>query len=246
MPPPDQSEIVLAAKTFRVVVEGKDELAVWFMQLMNMINTAGLEFGTSMPDGTTRYTTVTNGGPLYVFVKDGRIVRTTPIDLDDSDAASWTIHARGKSLTPYRRATVSPHALTMKSMVYSDKRLLYPMKRVDFDPNGERNPQNRGISGYERISWDEALNIVATEINRQKRVHGPGAMAIYLSSHHSWGNVGYYLSALHRFGNLIGFTRVHPNPDWWEGWYWGAQHHFGNSMRVGRPRRLRAGRGLSE
>ena len=47
--------------------------------------------------------------------------------------------------------------------------MLYPMKRVDFDPNGERNPQNRGKSGYERISWDEALDIVADEIRRQKR-----------------------------------------------------------------------------
>ena len=44
------------------------------------------------------------------------------------------------------------------------------MKRVDFDPQGERNPQNRGISGYERISWDEALDIVANEIKRQKKV----------------------------------------------------------------------------
>ena len=148
--------------------------------------------------------------------------------------------------TPWRRATVNPHALTLKSMVYSDKRLLYPMKRVDFDPNGERNPQNRGISGYERISWDEALDIVANEIKRQKREHGPGAMAIYHSSHHQWGNVGYYLSALPRFGNLIGFTRVHLNPDSWEGWYWGAQHHFGNSLRVGRAGHLRHGRGLPQ
>ena len=51
------------------------------------------------------------------------------------------------------------------------------MKRVDFDPDGERNPQNRGMSGYVRISWDEALDLVAKEINRQKRVHGPGSIA---------------------------------------------------------------------
>ena len=234
-PNPDQGEITLAAKTFRVVVEGRDELAVWFLQLMNMIPTAGLDFGTAMPDGTRRYTAVSNGGPLYVFVKDGRIVRTTPIDLEPTDAPSWTIRARGRSFTPQRRATVSPHALALKSMVYSDKRVLYPMKRVDFDPNGARNPQNRGISGYERITWDEALDIVAGEIKRQKAEHGPGAMALYQSSHHQWGNVGYYLSAMLRFGNLVGFTRVHPNPDSWEGWYWGAQHHFGNSMRVGLP-----------
>ncbi|MEO6624573.1 MAG: molybdopterin-dependent oxidoreductase, partial [Burkholderiaceae bacterium] len=84
-------------------------------------------------------------------------------------------------------------------------------------------------------SWDEAFDMVAGEIKRQRQVYGPGAMAIWHGSHHQWGNVGYYLSALMRFGNLIGFTRVHHNPDSWEGWYWGAMHHFGNSMRVGLP-----------
>jgi trimethylamine-N-oxide reductase (cytochrome c) len=235
VPPVRQADVVHAAKTFKVTVGGRDELVVWFMRLLNMIQTAGLPAGRRMPDGTTRYTTNTNGGPLFVFVKNGRIVRTTPIDLDASDAPSWTLRARGRSFTPRRQATLSAHAMCLKSLVYSDKRLLYPMKRVDFDPNGERNTHNRGISGYERISWDEALDIVVSEINRMKREHGPGAMAIYQSSHHQWGNVGYYLSALMRFGNLIGFTRVHPNPDSWEGWYWGAMHHYGNSLRVGIP-----------
>ncbi|WP_445400750.1 molybdopterin-dependent oxidoreductase [Zobellella sp. An-6] len=234
-PPLDQAKIVHAAKHFKVTVAGQDRLVVWFMQLLNQLQSATLKMGSPQRDGTVRYTTTTNGGPLFVYVKDGRIVRTTPIDLDKNDAASWTIHARGRGFTPRRRATVSPHALALRSTVYSENRLLYPMKRVDFDPNGERNPQNRGISGYERISWDEALDIVAGEINRMKREHGPGAVAIAHSSHHQWGNVGYYLSALQRFGNLIGFTRVHLNPDSWEGWYWGAQHHFGNSMRLGNP-----------
>ncbi|HUH60800.1 MAG TPA: molybdopterin-dependent oxidoreductase [Candidimonas sp.] len=234
-PPMDRAEIVHAAKQFRVVVLGKDELVVWFMQLMNRIETSGMQSGTPMPDGSIRYTTNTNGGPLFVYVKDGRILRVTPIDFTQADASSYSITARGKHFKPWRRATVSPHALTLKSQVYSDKRILYPMKRVDFDPNGERNPQNRGISGYERISWDEALDLVANEITRQKKEHGPGSIAIPHSSHHQWGNVGYYLSSMLRFGNLIGFTRVHHNPDSWEGWYWGAAHHFGNTLRVGLP-----------
>jgi trimethylamine-N-oxide reductase (cytochrome c) len=107
------------------------------------------------------------------------------------------------------------------------------MKRVDFDPHGERNPANRGKSGYVRIGWDEALDIVSQEILRQRRVHGPGSMTITHGSHHQWGNVGYYLSALLRFGNLVGFTRMAANPDSWEGWYWGAMHHWGQSQRVG-------------
>lgn len=234
-PGASQAEILNAAKNFRAMVLGPDHLNVWFMQLMKRIQTVGLEVGTKMPDGTTRYTTNTNGGAMFVYVKDGRIVRMTPIVLDDADAPSWSIKARGRTFSPWRKSTLSPHASALKSMVYSDKRLLYPMKRVDFDPDGERNPQNRGISGYERISWDEALDIVASEIKRMKKEHGPGAIAIPMPSHHQWGNIGYYLSALLRFGNLIGFTRVHPNPDSWEGWYWGAMHHFGGSLRLGIP-----------
>ena len=231
----DYASIVHDAKHFKAVVAGDSKNAVWFMQLMNMIVAGNQKFGTPMPDGTTRLTTNTNGGPMFVYVKDDKIVRMTPIDFDDSDAKSWTIKARGKEFTPRRQGVINPHAQGMKSTVYSEKRVLHPMKRVDFDPNGERNPQNRGKSKYERISWDEALEIVATEINRQKKDHGPGAIALACGSHHQWGNIGYYLSAMLRFGNLIGFTRVVPNPDSWEGWYWGAQHHFGNSMRVGLP-----------
>jgi hypothetical protein len=103
-----QAEIIHAAKNFRVMVLGPDELGVWFMQLMNLTQTASLTMGTAMPDGTTRFTTNTNGGPLFVYVKDDRIVRMTPIDLDDSDAASWTITARGKQFTPKRRAMINP------------------------------------------------------------------------------------------------------------------------------------------
>ena len=84
---------------------------------------------------------MTNGGPVFVYVKDGKIVRMTPIDFDDSDPPPWTIEARGLELTPPRKTTLAPHGQNAKSIVYSPDRLLYPMKRVDFDPNGERNPQ---------------------------------------------------------------------------------------------------------
>lgn len=234
-PPFDQAEIVHAAKNFRVITPGRSEVLVWFMQLMYRTQTIGLQYGTPTGDGTVRYTTGTNSGPLYVYVKNGKIVRLTPIDLEDSDAPSWTVKARGQSFTPYRRTTSAPYSLALKTMVYSDKRNLYPMKRVDWDPNGERNPQNRGKSGYVRISWEEAFDLVASEIKRMKTKHGPGAIAVPLPSHHQWGNVGYYLSALMRFQNLIGTTRVHPNPDSWEGWYWGAMHHYGNALRLGIP-----------
>lgn len=232
-PPINWLDQINAQKDFKLTVEGADGLVNWFAQTLMMSQTIGWKFGVSMPDGVTRYCNMANGGPLFVYVRDGKIVRTTPIEFDDSDPQPWTIEARGMKLTPPRKTTLAPHGQNSKAMIYSPDRLLYPMKRVDFDPNGERNVQNRGKSGYVRISWDEALDIVANEIKRVKRNYGPGAMAVSHGSHHTWGNIGYYLSALHRFRNAIGHTPVHHNPDSWEGWYWGASHHWGYTLRVG-------------
>jgi molybdopterin guanine dinucleotide-containing S/N-oxide reductase-like protein len=229
----DQLERIEAMKNFNFTADGSDELVVWFTQTLSMMISVDWEFGRPMPDGTRRYVTNTNGGPLFVYVKDGKVVRLTPLEFDDSDAKPWTIHARGKSFTPPRQTTAGVHTLCSKGTIYSPDRLLYPMKRVDFDPKGERNPQNRGISGYERISWDEALDLVAGEIRRCKTQYGQGAILINHGSHHTWGNLGYYISTAYKFFNIIGHTKVVHNPDSWEGWYWGAMHHYGYSMRLG-------------
>jgi trimethylamine-N-oxide reductase (cytochrome c) len=55
-----------------------------------------------------RLTTCTNGGPLFVDVQAGRIVRLTPIVIDDTDAPSWAIAARGQTCRPPRKTTNSP------------------------------------------------------------------------------------------------------------------------------------------
>ena len=233
MPPIDQLEQIDALKNFLVRLEGPDDEALWFAQTVMSALSAGWRFGRKMKDGTTRFCTMTNGGPLFVYVRGGEILRTTPVTFDSQDPDTWTIKARGKEFTPPRKGMLSPHAINWKAMVNAPNRIHYPMKRVDFDPNGERNIQNRGVSGYERISWDEALDIVSGEIKRMKREHGTGAIASSNGSHHNWGNIGYYLSAKLRFMNAIGTTEVHHNPDSWEGWYWGAMHHWGGSLRVG-------------
>lgn len=204
-------------KDFTLTLDGPEDLTNWFAQTLMAMQTAGWEFGVRMPDGTMRYCNMANGGPLFVYVKDGKIVRTMPIEFNEEDTQPWTIKARGMEFTPPRKTTLAPHGQNSKSMIYSPDRLLYPMKRVDFDPKGERNPQNRGKSGYVRISWEKALDIVASEIRRVKHDYGPGAMAVSHGSHHTWGHIGYYLSALYRFANAVGHTPVHHNPDSWEG-----------------------------
>ncbi|MEW6665331.1 MAG: molybdopterin-dependent oxidoreductase [Thermodesulfobacteriota bacterium] len=228
-----QLEQVSAMKNFQIGLEGPDEVTSWFMETLSLMLSVGQKYGTEMGNGVTRYTTNTNGGPLFVYVKDGKILRVTPIEFEEEDANPWTIEARGKTFTPPRKTTVSPYNFAWKSMIYSPDRLLYPMKRVDFDPKGERNCGNRGISGYERISWDQALDMVANEIKRVKREYGPGAIMNGSGSHHTWGVLGYCLSARIRFFNSLGFTPVIHNPDSWEGWYWGAMHHWGQSMHLG-------------
>jgi trimethylamine-N-oxide reductase (cytochrome c) len=235
VPPRDQLATINAMKNFHLGLEGPDELSSWWMETLSLMLNAGTRYGTDMGKGVMRYTSNTNGGPVFVYVKDGKILRITPIEFDDKDAKSWTISARGKKFTPPRQTTISPYTLVFKSMIYSPDRLLYPMKRVDFDPNGKRNCENRGTSEYVRISWEEALDIVAGEIKRVKKTYGPGAILNGSGSHHLWGNLGYWLSARLRFFNNIGWTPVAHNPDSWEGWYWGATHHWGQSMHLGAP-----------
>ncbi|MGO9361679.1 MAG: molybdopterin-dependent oxidoreductase [Xanthobacteraceae bacterium] len=234
-PPMRHIDYVNAIKLFKIDIVGDDEVTRWFTELASLMLSAHWKFGTNMPNGETRYVNNTNGGPVFVYVKDGRVVRLTPIEFEDEEAAlgTWAIEARGKRFVPPSQTSISPHGLSCKSTIYSKDRLQFPMKRVDFDPNGERNPQNRGVSGYERISWEEALDIVAGEIRRVKREHGNGAIFSNHSSHHTWGNIGYYLCSLFRFNNAIGVSKMVINPDSWEGWYWGAMHHYGHSMRNG-------------
>ncbi|MDR0875175.1 MAG: molybdopterin-dependent oxidoreductase [Clostridiales Family XIII bacterium] len=233
----DQMDFVNAAKNNNLQLLGDDEDSDWFSGLLLKVFAApvlyGGAYGTKMPNGEMRYVNGTNGGAVFVYVKNGRIVRITPIDFDKDDPDPWVITAKGKKFSPPKRSTVSSHTMSLKSLVYSPDRILYPMKRVDFDPNGERHPENRGTSGYERISWEEATDIVANEIMRVRKEYGAGTVFHTSGSHHTWGNVGYYTSCTRRFFNCIGATFDARNPDSWEGFAWGAVHHYGGSARNG-------------
>ena len=98
------------------------------------------------------------------------------------DAVSWftrtrTTRSPKSRATPTcrnRRGTLCGAGISQREIHNNESnRLLYPMKRVDWDPNGERNPQNRGKSEFERISWDEALDILASECKRLAAEYGP-------------------------------------------------------------------------
>ncbi|MBQ1331313.1 MAG: molybdopterin-dependent oxidoreductase, partial [Lachnospiraceae bacterium] len=121
-----------------------------------------------------------SGGPCVVDSSANRITRIRPYfydrDYTDKHCRPWKIEARGQTFVPPERVTITPLGLGYKSRVYSANRVKYPLKRVDWDPKGERNPQNRGKSKYVRISWDEAAQICADELVRMKETYGPEAV----------------------------------------------------------------------
>jgi molybdopterin guanine dinucleotide-containing S/N-oxide reductase-like protein len=179
------------------------------------------------------YTNLTNNGPVSVYVRDGKIVRIRPLVIDEKDWSGWTIEANGETYVAPKRVTIAPQVYSERRKMYTEDRILQPMKRVDFDVDGERHPENRGKSGYVPISWDEALETVAKEMKRIRSEHGPSAIGAVDMDHHNRGIAGYRFGPYMRFFNTLGFTEIVHNPDSWEGWHWGATHAYGFWWRLG-------------
>lgn len=116
---------------------------------------------------------------LKVHVKNGVITR---IETDNGAEPQLRACLRGRA---YRQR------------VYAPDRLKYPMKRVGA----------RGEGRFERISWDEALDTVASEIRRVKDTYGPSAILYWVSG----GDQGVLHDSWRRMSRLFcllgGFTR---------------------------------------
>jgi len=180
-----------------------------------------------------------NGGnPGVIDVKDGRITRIRPLHYDAKYSAEelkpWMIEARGKVFKPTMKVLLPPFSVAYKKRVYSPNRILYPLKRVDWNPDGERNPQNRGKSKFVRISWDEAVEVVANEIKRIHKKYDPYAILCQADGHGETKTVhGPHGCNVRLLELLGGYTLQTRNPDSWEGWYWGAKHAWGMEPWVG-------------
>ncbi|NLV49136.1 MAG: molybdopterin-dependent oxidoreductase [Clostridiales bacterium] len=173
-----------------------------------------------------------SGAPCIAEAKDGKIVRIRPYyydrDYTDAPCSFWKMEARGKTFTPPEKVTITPLGLGYKSRVYSKNRVKWPLKRVDWDPKGERNPQNRGKSKYVRISWDEAAQICADELLRMKETYGSEAVLCQSDMHGEGKNVSPSHGCPNRLLALMGgYTLQMRNMDSWEGWYWGGKHVWG-------------------
>ncbi len=173
--------------------------------------------------------------PCAVDVTDGKIVRIRPLHWDSKyDSATfnpWKMERNGKTFEPLMKSVPAPWSLAYKKRTYSPNRIKYPLKRVDWDPNGDRNTQNRGKSKYVRISWDEATDILAAEIRRVHKEYGPLSILVQGDGHGECKMIHapHGCSTL-LFDKMGGFTQQTRNPDSWEGWYWGAKHVWGKGF----------------
>lgn len=175
-----------------------------------------------------------------VEVKNGKIVRIRPLHYDevyskeDLAPAMWKIEAKGKSFEPLTKATTGYLQTTWKKRVYSPNRILYPLKRVDWEPGGDPakvNAQNRGKSKFKRISWDEATDIIAGEIKRIQDKYGQfGVMTIAEYIHGESKNVLAHGGCHTRLFNKMGvkYTREIRCTGSNEAGYIGGYHIWGS------------------
>ena len=186
----------------------------------------------------------TGGEPTAVDSKDGKIVRIRPLHIDEKYTheeladSMWELDVDGKKFRPEYKAAPNYMALAYKERVYSKNRVMKPLKRVDWEPGGDpatMNAANRGKSKFVEISWDEALDIMESEIKRVIDQYGPySVLCIGEDGHreskdlHAGG--GMHMTAMNLLG---GYTRETRTPDSVEGWYWGAKHFWGSGFNRG-------------
>jgi anaerobic selenocysteine-containing dehydrogenase len=111
-------------------------------------------------------------------VENGRFVALEP---DPS-------HPTGKALCAKGRAA--------PELVYHPDRLLYPLKRTR--PKGDPDP------GWQRISWDEALDLAASRLRRIAEEHGPESVvfsAVSPSTSASDDSVAWIQRLMNAFGS---------------------------------------------
>ncbi|UCF72969.1 MAG: molybdopterin-dependent oxidoreductase [Deltaproteobacteria bacterium] len=94
----------------------------------------------------------------------------------------------GDPESPISHGTLCSKGLAITQLVYHPDRVLYPMKKTD--------------KGWNRISWDSALDTIAEKFKVVIERHGPEAIVI------GQGTGRDYESFLYRFANLLGTPNV--------------------------------------
>lgn len=186
----------------------------------------------------------TGGEPTAVDTKDGKIVRIRPLHIDEKYTpeeladSMWELDVDGKKLRPEMKAAPNYMALAYKERVYSKNRVRKPLKRIDWEPGGDPekiHAENRGKSKFVEISWDEALDIMESELKRLIDKYGPYTVLCVGEDGHRESKDLHAGGGMHAtvMNFLGGYTRETRTPDSVEGWYWGAKHFWGSGFNHG-------------
>ena len=97
--------------------------------------------------------------------------------LDCPDTCAWhitvedgrAVELRGDREHPFTRGALCGKVDHYLDALYSPDRLLYPLRRVGA----------KGEGRFERISWDEAIELVAAGLRRAIERHGPESILPY-------------------------------------------------------------------
>lgn len=121
-----------------------------------------------------------------VLVKDGKILRQKT---DDTHPDSWE--------WPQSRGCLMGRSL--QQQIFGPDRLKHPMKRKNWEPFTGGKKELRGVDEWVRITWDEALDIIAAELTHAKETYGNESI-FYMNMINMEGYLGGILSA---FGGYI-------------------------------------------
>ncbi|MDR0499637.1 MAG: molybdopterin-dependent oxidoreductase [Coriobacteriales bacterium] len=119
------------------------------------------QWRTELPDGTviTRSNTWSPPGShpvgygVKVITKNGELIR---IEGDDDN--------------PITTGRVNAMNLAMREYTYHPDRIIYPMKR---------DPKDRGLDKWERITWEEAIDIACNKILEMKEKYGAESIVVF-------------------------------------------------------------------
>jgi len=92
-----------------------------------------------------------NSCGINAYVEDGKLVKV-----------------EGMKEHPVSEGIICPRGEALPEWVYSEKRLRYPMKKID--------------GKWERISWDDALDTIASKFKEIKKKYGAKGLAVYTGS----------------------------------------------------------------
>jgi biotin/methionine sulfoxide reductase len=113
---------------------------------------------------TERFQQLSHWGAYHAVVENGRFVRCEPFAHDPAP---------------------SPMLAAMPAMVYSPTRILRPAVRTGWLQHRDRT--RRGSDSFVEVSWDEALKLVADELQRVRAERGPAGI---FGGSYGWSSAG--------------------------------------------------------